>query len=264
MRIWRAAVSCAIALLIGAGIAHGQIYLGAEGGWASLDRVKDTLGEKTETTLFFGPPTPARQTFAGGFNVGARGGYRWGPWRVEEEYSHRENSGGSPELATILGTAVTGSRTSDAIMTNLLYDFTLGWPVTPHLGVGIGAVELTDSIKAAGIGRISNSSDWELGYQAIAGARYDITPVLAVEIDYRYLATTDATFHSKPYTIVTEGVPEGIPVPGIRYGSGYSTQNLVASLIYSFAPPPTPPAPPAAFPARSPPPSAPPPAPPRK
>ena len=38
-------------------------------------------------------PVPAAPTarFNGGFNTGVRGGYEWGPWRFEEEYSYRQN-----------------------------------------------------------------------------------------------------------------------------------------------------------------------------
>jgi opacity protein-like surface antigen len=32
-----------------------------------------------------------------------------------------------------------------ALMTNAICDFTVGWPVTPHIGVGIGAVNLHNS-----------------------------------------------------------------------------------------------------------------------
>ena len=32
-------------------------------------------------------------------------------------------------------------------MTNFIYDFTIGWPVTPHIGFGVGAVDNVDSIS---------------------------------------------------------------------------------------------------------------------
>ncbi len=31
-------------------------------------------------------------------------------------------------------------------MTNAIYDFTLGWPITPHIGGGIGAVDVFRSL----------------------------------------------------------------------------------------------------------------------
>ena len=77
---------------------------------------------------------------------------------------------------------------------------------------------------------IASSSDWQFGYQGIAGIRYNINPALAFDLDYRYLATTDPTFKA---------------IGGVKYKSEYSTHNVVASLSVRFgAPPPAPPAPP--------------------
>jgi len=124
-------------------------------------------------------------------------------------------------------------------MSNAIYDFAVGWPVTPHIGGGIGAVILHDGASAlAGSvlrpvgGKFASSSRTELGYQGIAGIRYNVNPALAFDLDYRYLGTTDPTFAS---------------VIG-KYRSGYSSHNIVASLSMRFgAPPPlvAPPVPPA-------------------
>ncbi len=43
---------------------------------------------------------------------------------------------------------VSGDRRGYAFMTNAIYDFNIGWALTPHLGAGIGAVTLHDSISA--------------------------------------------------------------------------------------------------------------------
>jgi OmpA-OmpF porin, OOP family len=89
---------------------------------------------------------------------------------------------------------------------------------------------------------LATAATGELGYQAIAGIRYDIGAGLALDLDYRYFATTNATFHTTPLA------------GNIKYSSGYSTNNVMASLVYRFgAPtPPTPPAPPAPLPPPSP------------
>ena len=58
---------------------RAQIYIGAEGGWTGLpDRTDDILNV-----------TSVKARFDAGFNAGVRGGYEWGPWRFEEEYSYR-------------------------------------------------------------------------------------------------------------------------------------------------------------------------------
>jgi OOP family OmpA-OmpF porin len=263
-------------------------YVGPEGGWTSLANQKDTI-----TTVPFRvdtgtPPAngPFFSNFNGsarydsGFNAGGRLGIQYGPIRVEEEYSYRHN--GLSSFGAFFGpnsnTLFSGNRNTNAIMTNFIYDFTLGWPVTPHIGFGVGAVENVDSISLnpvtlAGlptttvsgpggvIGRIGSGtpfpnptlggtflkgSTWNFGYQAIAGFRYDINPLLAFDIDYRYLATTSPTFTNKG---VAPFPPFGFPPRTVKYTSGYNTQNIVASLTMKFGappapPPPAPPAPP--------------------
>ena len=68
--------------------------------------------------------------------------------RIEEEYSYRRNGlsnfGGSRSREQQW--LFSGERTSHAMMTNFIYDFTVGWPVTPHIGFGIGAVDNIDSV----------------------------------------------------------------------------------------------------------------------
>jgi OmpA-OmpF porin, OOP family len=253
-------------------------YIGPEGGWTQLSDQKANV----TTPSFSTTPPPAgpfnafsfNQKYNSGFNVGARAGIQWGPLRVEEEYSYRQtglsNFGGASAGGN--NNLFQGNRTVHALMTNFIYDFTIGWPVSPHLGFGIGAVDIIDSVTlnpfqsgpgaltiinpATGLpactpctipnnttigGTLLKGNGWQFGYQAIAGFRYDINPLLAFDLDYRYLATTDPTFTNK-------GV---FPFPGIgfapgltKYKSGYNTQNIVASLTMKFgAPPPAPPPP---------------------
>jgi outer membrane protein OmpA-like peptidoglycan-associated protein/opacity protein-like surface antigen len=254
-------------------------YIGPEGGWTSLQAHNDLIA----TPPFNVNGNPAgpffnsfslKENFNSGFNAGARAGIQWGPVRVEEEYRYQNNgisnfagfnAGGS-------GSLFSGSRNAHAIMTNFIYDFTLGWPVSPHIGFGIGAVDIVDSVSlnpVGGIGPLTvngpgvttgtirplggtlggtflKGNSWQFGYQGIAGFRYDINPLLAFDLDYRYLATTDFTLSNKG---VFPLPPIGFPPRTTRYKSGYSTNNIVASLTMKFGappapPPPAPPAPP--------------------
>jgi len=169
-------------------------------------------------------------------------------------------------------------------MTNVIYDFggwgwNWGWPVTPHIGFGIGALNNNDSVSASAtqpllanqtltvsgpggvLGKVGagtpftnpvfggtflKGNTWNFGYQAIAGVRFDINPLLAFDIDYRYLASTEPTYSNKG---VLPFPPFGFPPHTTSYKSGYNTQNIVASLTMKFGappapPPPAPPAPP--------------------
>jgi OOP family OmpA-OmpF porin len=227
-----AAGAClAVAVAMSVTNARAQtFYLGGEAGWSMLENQIDRA-----------PGLPkVRKQFDSGFAAGARAGYEMGPWRFEEEYIYHSNDLSSFSVGGVPASGVSGSRASHAVMTNLLYDFNLGWPVTPHIGAGVGAVDVIDRAHAKGIGTVTNDDDWVFGYQAIGGLRYNVTPAVALDLDYRYLATTDASFR----------VPG---VPGARYKTGYDTHTLMASLVYRFGPPapavaapPLPAAPPAA------------------
>jgi OOP family OmpA-OmpF porin len=267
-------------------------YVGPEGGWTKLtdqtDKITTTPFRADVGPAGFTPPAGpffsnfnAKAKYDSGFNAGGRLGLQYGPLRVEEEYSYRHNglSTSTNTNAFFSSGAFTGNRNTHSIMTNFIYDFTVGWPVTPHIGFGVGAVDNIDSISlrtttlplAAGqqlavsvppggnagvIGRVGagtpfnpavvggtflKGSSWNFGYQAIAGFRYDINPLLAFDVDYRYLATTDPSFRNKG---VAPFPPFGLPSNSVRYTTGYSTHNIVASLTMKFgAPPPAPPPP---------------------
>jgi len=195
---------------------QAQFYLGGEAGWTGLFDQTDMINGVTS----------AIARFTGGFNTGVRAGYQWGPWRFEEEYSYRHNGASDLVLSGIEVKAVGGDRHSNSIMTNVVYDFSLGYPITPHLGFGVGAVDVFDGLKLPEIGQLFNNSGWQFGYQGIAGIQYNFSSALALDLDYRYFATIAPTF--------------GIPRTNLHYDAYYKTNNFVASLIWRFVPPPPP------------------------
>jgi OmpA-OmpF porin, OOP family len=192
--------------------AWAQYYIGTQAGWTGLPYQTDTIEGLG----------PVRVQFNPGYNVGARGGYQLGPWRFEEEYSYRRNGVAEYGEST---NGVSGNRHTNSIMTNVIYDLNTGWPITPHIGVGIGAMNVFDGLKVPNRGLMFNDSSWQFAYQAIAGLRYEINPVLALDFDYRYLATTESTFL--------------IPNTARHYRTGANTNNFVASLTYRFGALPT-------------------------
>jgi OmpA-OmpF porin, OOP family len=217
--------------------APGVWYFGGEGGWTNLENQSGTI---------FG--THLSTHYNSGFNVGARGGYQWGPWRFEEEFRFQQvgfdSVGIAPgPLLTAIGVCPTGScpahgnRNAYALMSNVIYDFDWGWAITPHIGAGIGAVDLVDGWGIPGVGTFGNSSNWQFGYQGIAGVRYNINPALAFDVDYRYLGTSGSTFTTEPIRVLN----------GARLSydtKGISSHNVVASLTLRFGAPPPPPPPP--------------------
>ena len=231
MRITMAFCAClALATVMSVTSARAQVfYLGGEAGWSVLEN-------QTDSAPGF---APVHKRFDDGYAAGARAGYEWGPWRFEEEYVYHNNGLSGFKVGPVKATGVTGSREAHAAMTNVLYDINLGnlaWPVTPHIGAGIGAVDVIDRARSTNFGTVSHGENWEIGYQAIAGVRYNMTPNVALDLDYRYLATSDLRLR----------VPAA---PAVKYNSGYNTHTLMASLVYRFGPPPAPVAAPPAMPA---------------
>src|SRR5260370_31333959 len=82
----------ALAVAFGCAQAHAQWgpypgvwYIGPEGGWTSL-------GNENYNVTNFGNNLGVnrlRTSYDSGYNVGARGGYQWGPWRFAKENSYR-------------------------------------------------------------------------------------------------------------------------------------------------------------------------------
>jgi OOP family OmpA-OmpF porin len=224
--------------------APGDWYIGAEGGWTNLGGT-NLGGTAFSTVTVPGPrgttrivPAFASETFDNGFNVGGRLGYHWGSWRFEEEFRHQHNSLGNLTVVSLPRTTGTGHRDADAIMTNVIYDLNIHWPITPHLGFGLGAVDIHDTLNGTTPGFQASSSSWEFGYQAIAGIRHMLAPAWALDLDYRYLRTTTPAFRT---------------ASGLSYSSAYATHNVLLSLTWLFNLPGPPPPAPAAMPASPPP-----------
>jgi opacity protein-like surface antigen len=196
-----------------------SFYVGPEAGWTDLITVSNTTDSATQ-----GPDKGLRavslEKFSAGFNAGGRAGYRWGPWRFEAEINYRHSDTLGLQMITPVnrpGRAAGAERYAVSEMVNGIYDFELGWPVTPHVGGGIGAAEVTRNLSNIFGG--TNDTVAVFAYQAIAGIRYPINPALALDIDYRYFATSDTNFISTNPDLIK---------------SNYSTHNVVVSLTWQF------------------------------
>jgi len=160
------------------------------------------------------------ENFRAGFNAGGRAGYRWGPWRVEAEINYRHNDTLGLQMITPVnraGRAAGAERYTVSEMVNGIYDFDLGLPFTPHIGAGIGAAEVTRNLSNIFGG--THDTVAVFAYQAIGGIRYPIYPGLALDVDYRYFATTDTNFISTNPDLIK---------------SNYGTHNVVVSLTWQL------------------------------
>src|SRR5579885_3668270 len=196
-----ATVACALcALYPAAAFAQNTtgpyVSLGAGANW--------TLNEKTNTgnTIKFDP---------GPAVVGALGYGLGNGIRLEGEIGYRSN-----DVSSVSNGLTGGKVSSWSFLGNALYDFNLGWPVTPYVGAGVGFADVSTR---------SASGATKFAYQGIAGLAYPLTNQLKLDGSYHYLGTTDLDT-STPAGTVT---------------SPYRNHTLLLSLRWEFgAPRPTP------------------------
>jgi outer membrane protein OmpA-like peptidoglycan-associated protein len=136
--------------------------------------------------------------------------------RLEGEFGYREN-----DVDGISGTSGgSGEYRAQSFMTNVFYDFHRGWPVTPYVGIGLGAARVSlDNVTPVASSSISDS-DVGFAMQGIVGASYDLNRYLALTADYRHIRVPDLSF-------TTAG--------GTSVDSDYATNQVMVGLRFTFA-----------------------------
>ena len=81
------------------------------------------------------------------------------------------------------------------VMANLRYRIPLHSRFHPFVGAGVGGVhtQMYDVEGIAGINTTSVGSDFTFGYQAFAGCRYQISPVVELGLEYKFVGTLEQT-----------------------------------------------------------------------
>jgi opacity protein-like surface antigen len=155
------------------------LYIGVDGGVSLVPTVM--------ATEFF---PDGKDRFAWGSSTGsyfgAQAGLQRGNWRFEGQYTWSVN----PAAATMPlppNVKIGGDTETHGFFGNGIYTprFVFGLPVTPHIGVGVGALNVTTTIKVNDT-KVSDSSNWAPGAQAIGGLTWQISPRLSLDLDYRY------------------------------------------------------------------------------
>ena len=135
----------------------GSFYTGFEGGWTSLVSTTLSVGGRSIKENFDDLGFSGDWNYPDDLLLGFRAGYEMGPWSIEEEAAYRHSKvfhfAGVPQSSSLFG----GQRNSYALLTNVLYNFALPElslfgvalpPISPHAGLGIGAVNIIDSLGA--------------------------------------------------------------------------------------------------------------------
>jgi len=234
-----AGTAFAAATVLGIDGAEAQIsyYVGGQGGLTILPDQTDTSNYGGNYHVEYDP----------GFNVGVRGGIQWWDFRFEGEYSYTEDDNRHFVMGGVPATKLKGNRHSHALMSNVLYDFPVNWPVTPHIGFGVGELEVVDRVNTNTPNQVTNhllDFDWVPAAQAIAGLRYDYNRFVSLELDYRFLTPLEGLrFHTADP--LGEAIVAGniVRPKYIGWQTGYDTQNIVLSVVFRCcaaapAPPP--------------------------
>jgi OmpA-OmpF porin, OOP family len=218
-------------------------YLGLKGGATFLE--DQSFQGRDGNALNFSKETEI------GFGVLGVGGYSFGWWRIEGELGFRRiendklrigNDGGIPVLQGAPAQTGTtqnagGNANAISVMGNVLYD--LPWSfagIAPYIGAGIGMARVEENrTKGAGVNYIDDS-DNRFAYQGIAGLNWVFNPKWSMNVEYRYFATSDATFKDALNRPVEGEFKSHNAFVGLTYHFGVPKPIPVA------APPPPPPA----------------------
>lgn len=175
------------------------------------------------------------------WTTAGQAGYAFGNgFRLEGEFGYRPN-----DVDSVSGVpGASGDFETMSFMANLLYDFRTRWPVTPYIGVGLGAARVSADGTAPAVGVSIDDSSVGFAMQGIVGVSYDLTRNLALKADYRHLRVPDLSFDTNV---------------GTEVDSDYATNEIMIGFRYTFGAPAAKPAPapaPAAAPAPEPAPKA--------
>lgn len=147
-----------------------------------------------------------------GFVVGGAIGYDLGQTmgplglRIEGELSYRNNDVKS-HTSTGGGAAPgpVGETSALAGMANILFDLNTGSPFSLYGGGGIGVAQVEFDNHGFGNGStiVMDDSDTVFAWQLIAGAGYEITPNMILDVQYRYFNAGDVSI--EPVSAVSRG-----------------------------------------------------------
>jgi outer membrane protein OmpA-like peptidoglycan-associated protein len=149
--------------------------------------------------------------------------------RLEIEPGYRNNA-----VDRVNGRPADSRMQTVTVMGNVLYDLyqiqTPWFPLTPHVGAGVGFAHVWDRSVAPSGNNVSGDTS-RLAFQAIGGLDYSLTPNQKVGVDYRYMVVHDASFPTV--------------AGGSAHAGDLNNHTVLATYRYEFNTPAAPPPPPA-------------------
>lgn len=177
-----ACAALSLATLTGAAQAEeGNFYVSIGGGLAWVDEI-----EAAGSTL----------DFDSGYSVHAAIGYQTadepdvGRIRADVEIFYSDSDNDTFTTGGI-STNVGGGLEQTGILANVYLDFLPDSVIRPYIGAGAGVVESDLSVSVGGFTASGDST--EFAYRLAAGASYEITDTIALDLGYRYLTVNTNT-----------------------------------------------------------------------
>lgn len=151
----------------------------------------------------------AKATFDAGFLGTAVVGYDFaGPFRAEAEYGWQKNDLDTLSYSNRIGNFNQGDLKTQSLMVNGFYDVDTGSPWSPFVGAGIGWAKVDLNTPALPFA----DNDDVFAYQFMAGVAYNVSEQLAIDAQYRFFGTQDATIQGADF-----GMNSNDLMLGIRY-----------------------------------------------
>lgn len=138
-----------------------------------------------------GPGVRGDIEFDTGYGLGVAGGFDYGTWRLEGEFTYRAND--IDQFSGFGFSGPNGDTSSMALMVNAYYDFRMVSPAfVPYIGGGLGGARI--SVDASGGGQVIDDDDIVFAYQAAAGIGFAVNKQVTLDLGYKYFATADQSF----------------------------------------------------------------------
>ena len=156
----------------------------------ALDDAGSVRGDATEeeVTLRFRPKGDADWAFDVGFVAGGALGYAFGPARIDVEFSYLSANFEFASEDESAAETPDDNFTALSLLGQAWYDVDLGSFLTPYIGVGAGATNL--SVKLISDDEAwFDGTGWGFAFQAGAGIAFRVLAGFSLDIGYRFFGT---------------------------------------------------------------------------
>lgn len=202
--------------LLATGIASAAVPI--NGWYTSLFGGYSSLSPNIQTTRL--GQLRSSPSYNDTYNAGGRIGFQSNPIRYELEYTYLNADVDSFKIDYVKQTGVSGHLNANLIMANLYYDFPeVVATFSPFLGIGIGYAFLQASLNSTGplAATFFKESDNAFAYQGTAGLTYNFSENYALNVSYRYAATSNSDRFGKSFQAQMGNVGVIYRFDGVNY-----------------------------------------------